>query len=88
MSIEIILSHRNASDLNDEVADVFGRAVLARVASDVLDAEFRHRMREKGYAVKLEPIRGDARPAKPSAKRHHPRTRADAVAAEASAAAG
>jgi hypothetical protein len=38
-------------------------------------------MQEKSYVVKLEPIRYDAQPA----KRRHPRTSADTVAAEASA---
>jgi hypothetical protein len=74
MSIEITLSHRNASELNDEVADVFGRSVVARVADDVLLAELRVRMLERRCTVKIEPIREDVET-----------DASDAVAAEASA---
>jgi hypothetical protein len=84
MSIEITLSHRNASDLNEEVADLFGRPVVARIATDVLLAELRVRMEERGCVLNVEPVRQTGNETRP-AKRRRARTGADTAPAEASA---
>lgn len=57
MPVNNISLHGGADEILDEVTSLFGRAVVARVADDVLLAELRHRMLEKGCSVSVDPIR-------------------------------
>jgi hypothetical protein len=55
--VSIAFYGNDAPDIADELTALLGRAVVARVATDVLLGELRARMREKGYAVSIDPIR-------------------------------
>lgn len=62
--------HGTAAEIADEVTDFLGREVVARVTTDVILAELRHRMLEQGCSVNIVPMaakpNGDETPANPA----------------------